>query len=104
VSELYLAERFWPAGGLAELEAASRRLRAAADRGNDTGEQVRYLGSVLVPSDEVVFCLFEAADVAGVRAVNERADVALDRIVGCHGVVGGFMPAPRAASLEGEQR
>ncbi len=87
MTELYLAERFWPAGGLAELEAAAGRLRAAAGATTDWGA-VGYLGSLLVPSDEVVFCLFRAETPAAVVAVNERAAVGLDRVVGCRGVPG----------------
>ncbi len=103
MTQLYLAERFWPkAGALAELEAAAGRLRAAAGRG-DGGEQVRYLGSVLVPGDEVVFCLFEAADMEAVLALNERAEVGLDRVVGCRGVAGDSISIPRTAGVEVDQ-
>ncbi len=87
MTELYLAERFWPAGGLAELEAAASRLRGAA-RSRPAGSAVGYLGSLLVPSDEVVFCLFRAENPAAVVACNERAAVALDRVVACRGVPG----------------
>ena len=33
-----------------------------------------------MPVDQVVFSLFEAADEAVVRAVNERAEIPMDRI------------------------
>lgn len=85
--ELYLAERFWPVGDHAEVEAAAGRQRSAASASSAAGNAVWYVGSLLVPSDEVVFCLFRAETTAAVVAVNERADVALDRVVGCRGVV-----------------
>lgn len=87
MTELYLVERFWPAGELAELEAAAGRLRAATSTSAGRNP-VRYLGSLLVPTDEVVFCLFGAEHPAAVVAANERAAVALDRVVGCRGVAG----------------
>ncbi len=85
--ELYLAERFWPVADHAELEAAAGRQRSAASASSAAGNAVRYVGSLLVPSDEVVFSLFRAGTSAGVVAVNERAGVALDRVVGCRVVV-----------------
>lgn len=91
VEELYLVERFWPVGGPAELEEAAGRLRAAA--GTGAGHAVRYLGSLLVPSDETVFCLFRAESAGAVVALNTRATVAADRVVSCRGVTGG-VPVP----------
>ena len=84
---LYLTERYWPADGLAELAAAADRLNAAI--GTAAGsDRTGCLGSLLVPSDEVVFCLFRAENPAAVIAMNERAGVGLDRVVACHGVAG----------------
>ncbi len=48
------------------LEEASRRLTLA-------GSPVRYLGSTFVPTRSRCYCMFEAASVDVVRAVNEAA-------------------------------
>lgn len=39
-----------------------------------------FLGSILVPADETVFCLFNGSE-ADVRAVNERAGVPFERVL-----------------------
>jgi hypothetical protein len=48
------------------LEEASRRVTAS-------GSPVRYLGATFVPARGRCYCLFEAASVDAVRAVNEAA-------------------------------
>jgi len=44
------------------------------------GRTVRYLGSLLIRTDEVVLCLFQGSPQA-VREAAERAKVPFDRIV-----------------------
>jgi len=44
------------------------------------GENVRYLGSVLMRSDEVVLCFFEGS-AAGVRRAAELAEIPFERIL-----------------------
>jgi hypothetical protein len=41
---------------------------------------VRYLQSTYVPAEDTCFCLFRATSPDAVRAVNDAADFALDRI------------------------
>jgi hypothetical protein len=45
-----------------------------------SGEQIRYLGSMLMRADEVVLCLFEGT-AQTVREVAERAHVPFERIL-----------------------
>ena len=45
---------------------------------------VRFLGSLLMPGDEVLLCLFCGA-AADVRAVSERAGLPFERILPCVG-------------------
>lgn len=45
-----------------------------------SGQPVRYLGSLLIPDDEVVLCRFEGSPGA-VRTAIERAGIPCDRIV-----------------------
>ena len=80
----YVAECFWPGvtgDDLAELEA-----RAKAVAGESDG--VGYLGSMLMPGDEVVFCFFDATSREAVQAVAERARIPFERIVESVRVVG----------------
>lgn len=46
---------------------------------------VAFLGSLLMPEDEVLLCLF-AGPQAQVRAVSERAGLPFERIVACVGL------------------
>jgi hypothetical protein len=76
----FLVERYWPGIDeplartvLSNLERAARAMTAE-------GIPVEHVGSILMPADQVVFSLIEAADEAAVRSVNERADIPLDRI------------------------
>ena len=72
----YLAECLWPGVTEADLAALDARARAAT-----TASEVRYLGSRLVPSDEVVFCFFEGSSVEAIRVVAERAAIPFERIL-----------------------
>lgn len=46
---------------------------------------VSYLGSLLMPDDEVLLCLF-TGPAADVRAISERAGLPFERIVRCVGL------------------
>jgi hypothetical protein len=76
----YMVECYWP-GITAEL------LRPAADRARKTaldltreGSAVRYLGSVLVPKDEVVFLFFDGVSLDVVRRLGMQAELPFERI------------------------
>ena len=79
--ETFLVERYWPGVDEADrpgpLSRASNARRAAMTA---EGTPVEHVGSILMPGDQVVFSLIEAADETVARRVNERADVPLDRI------------------------
>ena len=74
----YLAECLWPGVTEADLADLDSRARASAEAG--TGD-VRYVGSTLVPSDEVVFCFFEGPSAQAVQVVAERAAIPFERIL-----------------------
>jgi GAF domain-containing protein len=74
---LLLVESYWPGVDAGQVEALAQRLRAASSP--VAGGDVRFLGSILVPSDETVFSFFEGEE-ADVRALGARAGVPLDRI------------------------
>ncbi len=71
----FMAECFWPGVRTADVRELDERARRST-----AGTGVRYLGSVLMPQDEVVLCEFEGAADA-VRLVVERAAIPFDRIV-----------------------
>jgi Protein of unknown function (DUF4242) len=77
----YLAECFWPGVSEEQLVLAGVKARQAGLELSAEGAAVRYLGAILVPADEVVFCLFRSASADFVRAANEQAAIPFERIV-----------------------
>jgi hypothetical protein len=71
----FVTECFWPGVRESDLRALDDRVHAQAD-----GEQVRYLGSLLMREDEVVLCMFEG-DAEAVRRVAEQAAIPFERIL-----------------------
>ncbi len=76
----HVAECFWPGVGETELRALDERARASAAGLVAEGRPVRYLGSLLMRTDEVALCLF-AGDAEDVRIAAERAEVPFERII-----------------------
>ena len=77
---VYLVERYLPpsaAKGLALCVARTARLCAASGA---SASAVQYLHSTYLPSEDTCFCVFRAGTADAVRAVNARAEFALDRI------------------------
>ncbi len=56
------------------------RAQAAALRLRREGDEIEFLGSVLVYADETVFWLFEGRE-ADVRVASERAGVPFERVL-----------------------
>ncbi len=79
-TQTFLVERYWPGVDEAIARTVVSNLERAARAMTAEGTPVEHLGSILMPADEVVFSLIEAADEEAARRVNERADVPLDRI------------------------
>jgi hypothetical protein len=77
----YLAECLWP--GVTEEDLAKLDLRARAETqaaaAGDTG--VSYLGSILMPSDEVVFFVFSGPSTEAVEVVAAATGIPFERIV-----------------------
>ncbi len=76
----YIAECFWSGVTEAEVAALDCRAYAFAGKLQEAGEHVRYLGSILMREDEVVFCQFEGG-LDAVRRTAELAEVPFERIV-----------------------
>jgi hypothetical protein len=91
----YMAECFWPGVSERQVADAGARARAVVRAIAAEGVLARYLGSILVPSDEIAFCLFEAssADLAG--ELGRRAAIPFERIL----EVVRVPPSPRKKEL-----
>lgn len=77
----YLVECFWPGVTQTAHEEADRRLRTVASELEPEFGPLLYLGSLLVPEDEVVFLQFEAANPEACRTVAARAGVVHERVL-----------------------
>ena len=78
-----VAECLLPGLSQATAEALGRRIRQELAR--LPGHCVSFLGSLLMPEDEVLLCLFAGAE-ADVRVVSEQAGLPFERILACMGV------------------
>ncbi|HEY7937711.1 MAG TPA: hypothetical protein VID26_11350 [Candidatus Limnocylindrales bacterium] len=76
----FLVERYWPGVDEAIARSVVANLERAAQAMTSEGTPVEHVGSILMPADQVVFSIIEAADEGVARRVNERANVPLDRI------------------------
>jgi Protein of unknown function (DUF4242) len=76
----YLVECYWPGVSEEKLAAAAGRIQRAADDLRDRGHELQFIGSILVPADETVFCLFDGPE-ASVRNVSKKAGVPFERIL-----------------------
>jgi hypothetical protein len=71
----FIVERYWPGVTEADVRLTAAALRAAG------GPDIRYLGSILLPGDEVVLFRFDAASAQRVAASGEQAGLRCDRVV-----------------------
>ncbi len=76
----HLAECFWPGVTEGDRRLLDERARASAAALSSSEEPVHYLGSILIPQDEVVLCLFDGSQAAVQRAA-ERARIPFERIL-----------------------
>jgi Protein of unknown function (DUF4242) len=79
---VFLVERYLPAAAaenLADSVSRAARLCALSDE-SGAAARVRYLHSAYLPTEDTCFCLFQAPAADAVRALNDEAAFALDRI------------------------
>jgi hypothetical protein len=79
VSE-YVAECFWPGVQDADLRALDERAAAVIAELVRAGDEVRYLGSMLMRADEVVLCFFAGSEPT-VRRAAELSAIPFERIL-----------------------
>lgn len=77
----YLAECMWPGITESEFAAADARARSSAEATAVTGGPVRYLGSMLLPRDEVVFFFFRGPSESAVETVMRGAGIRFERVL-----------------------
>jgi hypothetical protein len=77
----FLVERYWSGVDERAMQAGEGRLLEAVELLRREGVQIRYVRSLLVPGDGVVFSVFAGRSAADVAAVNRQADVPFDQIV-----------------------
>jgi len=81
-SPVFLVERYLPptaAGNLAASVSRAAQL-CTLSAGPGPASEVQYLHSAYLPTEDTCFCLFRAATADAVRALNDEAGFALDRI------------------------
>jgi Protein of unknown function (DUF4242) len=78
--EAFLIEHYRPGLEADELGRLATRVRESATELNREGKPVRYLRSTIVPNDESVLVVIEAASEELVREVYTRAGVPFERV------------------------
>ena len=76
----YLVENYSPGMSVDNLEAACGRVCAEVEALASAGRRVRMLRTAIVPGDEALICLMDAASEDLIREAFVRASVSLDRI------------------------
>jgi Nickel responsive protein SCO4226-like len=85
----YLVERYWPGvTGELLLEALGRAQRVIYEMSLEE-VHIREVSCILIPSEEVVFSVYEGPSAHAVRQLNERAGIPVSRIVEAMSVTSG---------------
>lgn len=82
---MFLVERYAADLSVDQLLVAGRRAEEAAPL-MAPGARTRYLGSLLLPSDEMALCLFEGTSEEVVRGAVERGALPFERITSAEAV------------------
>jgi hypothetical protein len=77
----YVLELYLPGKAADERLLAAAHAQEGADRATSGRVQVRYLGSIFIPSDETCFHLFNAHSRRAVEEASQRASIRFERIV-----------------------
>jgi hypothetical protein len=81
---VFLVERYLPPAAATDLAAsvarAARLCALSIEHGSGPAAHVQYLHSTYMPTEDTCFCLFRASTADAVRALNDEAHFALDRI------------------------
>jgi hypothetical protein len=77
----YLVERYWPGVTSERLLEALERGRRVMEQMSGEGIPIRDISCILIPSEEVVFSVYEGPAAVAVRQLNDRAAIPVSRIV-----------------------
>ena len=77
----FMAECFWPGVTVEKLTDVGERIRHAARAIGPTARAGRYIGSILVPGDEIALCLFEAPSKATASLLEQQAGIPCERVL-----------------------
>jgi hypothetical protein len=80
IRETFLVEHYRPGLTPDELRALAVQIRDTTDRMEREGKTVRYIRATIVPTDESLLCLLEAASEDLVREAYARAELPFERI------------------------
>jgi Protein of unknown function (DUF4242) len=78
--QTYLVEHYQPGLEIGALKRWAARVRDAAAEMKREGKPVRYRRSAIVPADESLLCVLEAASEELVRETYARAGVPFERL------------------------
>ena len=78
--ETFLVEHYRPGRTVEELREWAVRVRDAAGELERAGEPVHYVRSTIVPGDEALLCVLEAATEELVREAYARAGLPFERL------------------------
>jgi hypothetical protein len=77
---MQLVECYWPDITDAKLTAATRRVEDATSAARTAGTDIAYLGALLMPEEETVFCVFDGPE-DDVRAISLQAQLPFERVL-----------------------
>jgi hypothetical protein len=78
--QTYLVEHYLPGFTAEGLEECAARVREATGELERDGKPVRYLRSIIVPADESLLCVLEAAGEQMVREAYACVGLAFERL------------------------
>lgn len=90
----FMAECFWPGVTAQKVANAGDRVKQAAQAISRDEGCARYLGSILVPTDEIALLLLEAASIAAATELAQQAAIPSERILEIVRL-GAFLPSSR---------
>jgi hypothetical protein len=77
----FMAECFWPGVTAQNVADAGERVQQRSDAVGCGGGFARYLGSILVPTDEIALFLLEAASIDAATELAKKAAIPSERVL-----------------------